>query len=327
LTEAPPLISRAEQAMGTIFSITAVGKSEPKYEAALAAAFEEIARLENVLSEWLPDSEISRINAAAGSHPVPVSAGTIAVVSAGLRVSQWSQGAFDLSWAALRGVYDFRPGEEHAPDLQEIARRLPLINYRDIALDPIARTVMLRHAGMKIGVGGIAKGYALDRAAEILLRAGLSNFIIFGGGQVLVRGMRGPRPWRVGIAHPRQSDYFAYIEATRGSISTSGDYEHAFIAGGKRWHHIIDPRTGLPVEHTVSVTAVADSGIYADALSTAAFVMGPERALQRLPTAPVPTELLIIDKDLKLHKSPGLQSSLILRMPLEMSGSKGSLRE
>jgi len=322
-TEPPPppddvrLFKRSRPMMGTIFQITVAGVPEDRAEPAVRAALEEIARLEDVLSEWLPDSEISRINAAAGDHAVEVSEDTLAVVKAGIDVSRWSDGAFDLSWAALRGLYDFRPGEGSVPSRREIRARLSLIDWREIELDEEARTVFLKQAGMAIGTGGIAKGYALDRAAEILQRAGLASFMLFGGGQVQVHGMRGDRPWRVGIQHPRRPDYFAFLEASGGTISTSGDYEHFFVdERGKRWHHILDPRTGLPVEGTMSVTVVAPNGLYGDALSTACFVVGAARCLRMMQEVPGDPTAVIVDTRFRLHTTPGAMERLHFNMPL-----------
>ena len=164
---------------------------------------------------------------------------------------------------------------------------------------------MLRRKGMRLGVGAIGKGCALDRASEILTSAGIANFMLFAGGQVQVKGKRGSRFWRIGIRHPRRSGYFGVLEVKTGAISTSGDYEKAFIEDGKRWHHILDLKTGLPVKHTTSVTVISSKGIYADALSTAIFVLGPTKSLQRLSFAPGKPEVVIVDRDFKLITSPG----------------------
>ncbi len=312
------LFKRSRPMMGTIFQITVAGEPEDRAEPAVRAALDEIARLEDVLSEWRPDSEISRINAAAGEDPVRVGQDTLAVVKAGLDVSRWSEGAFDLSWAALRGLYDFRPGHGAVPPREELRRRLPLIDWREIQLDEEAQTVFLKRDGMAIGTGGIAKGYALDRAAAILEEAGMRSFMLFGGGQVQVHGMRGDRPWRVGIQHPRRPDYFAFLEATEGTISTSGDYEHFFIdEAGKRWHHILDPRTGMPVEGTLSVTVVAPSGVTGDALSTACFVLGPERCMQMMQRVPGGPTAIVVDGEFRLITTPGGMERLRFNMPLE----------
>jgi FAD:protein FMN transferase len=303
--------------MGTVISITVVGEAESKAVAAMDAALDEMERLEAVLSEWRPDSEISRINAAAGVRKVAVGDDTLAVVRAGLEVSRWSRGAFDISWAALRGMYLFKPGEERIPEEAEIRARLPLVDYRKIKLDERNKTVFLARKGMAIGTGGIAKGYALDRAGQTLEAAGIANYMLFGGGQVQVSGQRDGRPWRVGVQHPRQNDYFGFVQATSGSISTSGDYEHAFIKDGRRWHHIVDTSTGLPADRTSSVTIIAESGLYADAISTAVFVLGAERALPLLRDAPGRADALIVDPELRLHMSPGMRDKFVMKTELE----------
>jgi thiamine biosynthesis lipoprotein len=302
--------------MGTVIGISIAGASEAQARDAVRAAFDEIRRLEALLSEWRPDSEISRINAAAGRAAVQVSRETIEVIEASNAISRWSDGAFDLSWAALRGMYLFQPGQERVPELSEIKARLKLIDYRKIRLDAKARTVKLDKAGMALGTGGIAKGYALDRAADILRAAGLPNFMIFGGGQIELSGTREGRPWRVGIQHPRRDDYFGFVEATDGSVATAGDYEHSFVKDGKRWHHIIDTKTGLPVPHTSSVTVIADSGLAADAIDTAIFILGPERALEMLDSAPFKAAAVIVDNEMRLHVSPGMKDRLVMRAEL-----------
>jgi thiamine biosynthesis lipoprotein len=322
----PPAVGEAapyretRELMSTIMGITVLDTPEPEAKRAVDGAFRAMVELEAVLSEWRPDSEISRINAAAGQHPVKVGPHTLAVLKAGLEVSRWSDGAFDLTWAALRGMYSFQPGQERIPPAAEIEARLPLIRYQDVVLDEAAQTVMLKRAGMVLGTGGITKGYALDRAAAVLKAAGIRSFMLFGGGQVQVAGKKAGRPWRVGIQHPRKPDYFAMLEAEGGSVSTSGDYEHAFERDGQRWHHIVDPRTGRPVPHTSSVTVIADSGLYADALSTAVFVMGAKRALEMLASAPGHAEAAIVDADLTLHRTAGLATRLVMKATLTSDG-------
>lgn len=313
-----PSVQRTRQMMGTIIQMTVLDVPEERAAPVLDEAMAEMQRLEGILSEWREDSEVSQINRAAGLHPVKVTKPTLDNVRVGLEVSRWSDGAFDLSWAALRGLYLFQPGQERIPTDQELAERLPLVNYKDIVLNEAAQTVFLKRKGMTLGLGGIAKGYALEQAAAILERAGLQSFMFFGGGQVVVHGKKGNRPWRVGVQHPRMNDYFAFLEADGGSIATSGDYEHAFVRNGQRWHHIIDLKTGRPVQHTAAVTVFSSSAFYADAIDTALFIMGPEKALAKLPSAPGPkAEALIVDKDMRLFTSPGMQQRLIMRMQLQ----------
>lgn len=312
------LLKRSRPLMGTIFEITVAGESDQDAAPAIEAALDEIERLEDVLSEWREGSEISRINAGAGGDAITVGTDTFAVVRAGVEVGQWSDGAFDLSWAALRGLYDFRPDSRQVPQPREVRPRLSLIDYQQIEIDEDAMTVRLGREGMAIGTGGIGKGYALDRAAGILRDRGMRSFMLFGGGQVQVHGMRGDRPWRVGVQHPRENDYFAFLEATSGTISTSGDYEHFFIdSDGKRWHHILDTSTGLPVEGTLSVTVVAPSGVYGDALSTACFVVGAEKCIEMLDEVPGETGAVIVTSDFRVVTTDNLTDRLRWNTELE----------
>ena len=313
----PPLLSRTRPLMSTVFRIQ-VDAPPDNAENVIRQAFQEIERLENVLSEWRDDSDISKVNAAAGKKSVKVGEDTLRVVDAGLDVSMWSRGAFDLSWAALWGLYDFRPDSIKIPTTDQIKPRLKLIDYKSIRVSKKYKTVFLKKRGMAIGTGGIAKGYALDHAGAILRGGGIENYMIFGGGQVQVHGERDGRPWRVGIQHPRDpSTYFAALESTGASFSTSGDYEHAVFDGsGKRWHHIIDTRTGRPADKSLSVTIMTAEGIYADALSTAAFVLGPEKALGMLRRIAYPADAVIVGSDCKVYMTPKAKQKV--RMSVEL---------
>lgn len=312
-----PMVRRERRLMGTVFQLSTYGMEEERAGPLLTRALDEIERLETVLSEWRDTSEVSRINASAGGDPVAVGPDTLAVVQAGLEISRLSDGAFDLSWAALRGLYTFQPGAEVVPPLAEVQARLGRVDYRQITVED--SEVRLGRAGMAIGTGGIGKGYALDRAGEILREGGVTSYMLFGGGQVQVHGLRGNRPWRVGIQHPRDpQNYIGFVQATEGSISTSGDYEHAFVDDeGRHWHHIIDLETGLPARRSMQVTLIAERGAYADALSTAAFILGPERALEMIARAPGRVDAVIIDSDLRVHMSEGAREGLVLRVELD----------
>jgi thiamine biosynthesis lipoprotein len=300
------LYKQSRAMMGTIFEITVAGATEERAAPVVRRALDEIARLEDVLSEWRPESEVSRINSSAGRPAVAVGDDTMVVVGAGLEVSAWSDGAFDLSWAALRGLYDFGPTSDHRlPDPAELRRRVQLIDWRRIALDREQKTVRMP-AGMSIGTGGLVKGYALDRASEILREGGLPNFMIVGGRQVQLGGRRGSHPWRVGLRHPRRQEDYAFLEATDASISTSGDFERFFVdARGRRWHHVLDPETGLPADEAVSATVIAPNGLYADALATACFVLGSVRCLEMMREHVRGGEAIIVEPDLHLEATPG----------------------
>jgi thiamine biosynthesis lipoprotein len=311
----PPLLSRTRPLMSTVFRIQ-VDAPPDNAENVIRQAFQEIERLETVLSEWREDSDISKVNALAGKKSVKVGEDTLRVVDAGLDVSMWSRGAFDLSWAALWGLYDFRPDSIKIPTDEEIKPRLKLIDYKNIRASKKYKTVFLKKRGMAIGTGGIAKGYALDNAGAILRGGGIENYMIFGGGQV--QGERDGRPWRVGIQHPRDPNtYFAALESTGASFSTSGDYEHAVFDGsGKRWHHIIDTKTGRPADKSLSVTIMTAEGIYADALSTAAFVLGPEKALKMLSRIAYPAEAVIVGSDCKVYMTRKAKQKIRMNVDL-----------
>ena len=291
--------------MSTVFQIQVADPPEDA-EAVVSAALREIERLETVLSEWREGSDIAKVNALAGKKSVKVGDDTLRVVDAGVDVSMWSRGAFDLSWAALWGLYDFRPDSLRVPSPKEIGPKLALVDYKNIRISKKYSTVFLKKRGMAIGTGGIAKGYALDQAGAILRGGGIENYIIYGGGQVQVHGMRDGRPWRVGIQNPRDTNsYFAALASTGASFSTSGDYEHFSIDDeGRRWHHIIDTKTGRPATKSLSVTIMTAEGIYADALSTAAFVLGPRKALKMLRRIAYPAEAVIVGADCKVYMTP-----------------------
>jgi thiamine biosynthesis lipoprotein len=315
----PPMHRTERSLMGTVWMVGISGGDEQAGKIASNAALDEVARLEAILSEWRPDSEVSHVNAQAGIAPVHVGEELMTCVKASLAVARWSDGAFDISWAALRDLWTFGPDVQHVPPTKEAVRaRMPLWNWHNIIVDEAKSTIFLKVRGMQIGLGGIAKGYALDRAADIIKKAGFNDFLIFGGGQVLVHGLRGKRMWRVGIQHPRDASYFAFVDATDASVSTSGDYEHSYFYQGKRYHHIIDPATGFPSEKTASVTVIASTGLWADAVDTAVFILGPKRGLDALMKAPGgPIDGVMVDPELRVSATVGAARKLVFSTHLD----------
>ncbi len=311
--------------MGTLWAVAIAGGDASAGRRAADKALDEVARLDGLLSEWQPDSEISRVNKAAGKAPVRVGRELLACVKASLEVARWSDGAFDISWASLRDLWDFSADAPGVPPSAEaIKQRLPLWNYRNIVLDEAASTVFLKRRGMQVGLGGVAKGYALDRAGEILRSAGFHDFMMYAGGQVLVHGRRGDRMWRVGIQHPREPRHFAYVEVTDASLATSGDYEHAFEFEGRHYHHIIDPATGYPSDKTASVTVIAETALWADAVDTAIFIMGPTRGIEAAKHAPGgPIDVAIVDPSMHLAANDGLKARLYMTAEIEPDGRIG----
>jgi thiamine biosynthesis lipoprotein len=324
---AEPEMHRTERRlMGTIWMVGISGGDEKVTKAVSEEALDEVERLEAILSEWKPDSEVSHVNAAAGVAPVKVGPELMTCVQTSQETARWSHGAYDISWAALRDLWDFGPNSKETPPTQEAVKaRLPLWNYKNIVVDAKKGTIFLRKKGMQIGLGGIAKGYALDRASAIVQQAGFNDFLIFGGGQVLVHGHRGKRLWRVGIQNPRDSSYFGFVDVTDVSVSTSGDYEHSYFHEGKRYHHIIDPKTGFPAAKTASVTVIAKTALWADAVDTAAFVLGPvegKKALAKTPAGAI--EGVFVDPELRVSATPGAAKALVLASHLDPDGKIGA---
>lgn len=325
-SRAGPALHKAQRKlMGTIWSITIAGGDAQAAGRAAEQALDEVARLETLLSEWQPDSDISRVNQSAGVAPVVVGPELIACVRASLEIARWSRGAFDISWASLRGLWDFSSSSAHVPPSRAAVKALlPLWNYRNIVLDEARSSVFLKKRGMQLGLGGVAKGYALDRAGELLQREGFSNYLIYAGGQVLTHGKKGERAWRVGIQHPREPRHFAFVEVEDGSLATSGDYEHEYTHQGQRYHHILDPKTGFPSALTSSVTLIASTALWADAVDTAVFIMGPRRGLSALGKAPGgPFEAAVVDPGMHLLLSPHMHDKLVMTARIEPDGLIG----
>lgn len=275
-------------------------------EGAQRALFDEMERLERLLSYSDPGSEVAAINRAAGGGPVPVSPETAEVVREALACGSLSGGAFDPTIAPLLELWGFHGGDHRVPGAAEIEEARAAVDYRRVEIE--GHSVHLPRAGMALDLGGIAKGYIIDRGMDLLTRSGFSHALINAGGDV---GIAGPKadgsPWRVGIRHPREGDLIAVIPLDRrGAVVTSGDYERFFEADGVRYHHILDPGTGSPARALVSVTVVAPTAVQADALSTALFVLGPQRALDLVESLPG-VEAVLITPQGELLISSGLQ--------------------
>jgi thiamine biosynthesis lipoprotein len=254
-----------------------------RLHAAFDAATAEIRRLEALMTTWDPASEVSRINAAAGRAPVAVGAETFDVIREALHASALSDGCFDITFETLHGLWKFDQDlDPHPPSAADVRARLKYVGWRHVKLDEAAHTVRLDESHVRIGLGGIAKGYAVDRASKVLLDAGLTSFYVQAGGDLFARGTKPEGvPWQAGIRDPRgaEGDYFAVMPLTDHAFSTAGDYERAYLVGGKRYHHIIDPRTGYPATASRSVTIWAPTALLADEIDDAVFILGPERGL------------------------------------------------
>jgi thiamine biosynthesis lipoprotein len=306
------MVRRAFSAMGTIVECTlAVREDDTGAEQALQAAFEEIQRVEALMTTFSADSPLSRLNAGSGGPPQEVPEELLAVIGLAESVSEVTAGKFDISFGAIGRLWDFRASPPELPDPDALKRALPLVDHSAIRVDRDKHTVQLAKPGMRVGLGAIAKGYAVDRASAVLKTRGYKDFIFYGGGDILVSGTKNGRPWRVGIQNPRdRSAYFAKFEMTHdGAVVTSGDYEKFFELDRKRYHHIIDPDTGYPATGTVSVTIVGPTAAKADAIATGVFVLGPEAGMKVIESDKT-LEGVIVGPSLAVSVSSGLKERL-----------------
>ena len=311
------LVERSHLTMGSEVRLTAWTLEEQKVLAAFDAAFAEFDRLDALLSVWRDGSEVQRLNAAAGEHPVPVGPEVREVLITASQVSEWTGGKFDVTFAALSDVWRFDHDRDgRVPSSGEIAARLPLVDHAAVYLDDTSGTAFLARTGMRVHLGGVGKGYAVDRAAAILREKEVADFMIQAGGDLYVAGRRGARPWRVGIRDPRgpENRTFAEMDLTDATFSTSGDYERFFVRDGRRYHHILDPDTGEPASRSRSVTVVARSAALADALATGVFIMGPGEGLALIERL-ADVEGVIVGADNTVAVSSGLRGRLELLTP------------
>jgi thiamine biosynthesis lipoprotein len=282
----PERVTGSGRAMGThlaFAAFTTPGTDAEHLRAAFDAATAEIVRIEKLMTTWDPASEVSRINAAAGKEAIPVSRETYEVIAESIHASEMSSGTFDITFETLHGLWKFDEDlDRHLPTPAQVHAQQKYLGYHHVKLDPVARSVMLDESHVRIGLGGIAKGYAVDRAAAVLEGRGLPSFYVQAGGDLYTRGLKPDgSPWQAGIRDPRgpEGDYFAVMPVSDRAFSTAGDYERSYIVDGKRYHHIIDPRTGYPATASRSVTIWAPTALLADEIDDAVFILGPEKGL------------------------------------------------
>jgi thiamine biosynthesis lipoprotein len=306
LREARPL-------MGTVVEIAAEGRDPSALRIALAAAFDEMRRLSDMMNHYDPRSVVSAINDAAGIQPVSVPPELMEVLEAARRVSERSAGAFDVTVGSLRG-WRFRPDDPRMPTREQIAAQLPLVDYRKLVLDRSAGSAFLVEPGMRIDLGGIAKLYILERGGRVLERHGVARALVNGGGDVVFFGATREVPWRIGVRDPRAPDRLLGIlevQTAHGIVASSGDYERYFIRDGKRYHHILDPRTGLPTEGPHGVTLVGERLEAVNGLGPAVMVLGKPAGMRLIGSTPG-LDGLVVDRDGTVWMSPGFRARLHL---------------
>ena len=301
---------RSEIVMGTVCTVTLYdqGKAQLYHD-----VFSRIREIENRMSANLPDSDVARINRAAGVSPVQVHEEVFAVIERALYFAEISQGAYEPSIGPIVSLWDVMGDNPRIPSQQEIDALLPVVNWRNVELDYTARTVFLRYPGMTLDLGGIAKGYAADEAAAIITKAGIKQAIVDLGGNILAVGVKQDNsPWRIGLQNPLESrgDYFGIVTGPAQTVVSSGVYERFFEIDDVLYHHIFSPFNGKPVRNGLwAVTIVTANSMDADALSTAVFVMGYEKGMAMLESLEG-VEAVFVFSDMTVRKTPGLDFAL-----------------
>jgi len=305
----PKTVQKTESIMGTDVTITVVAKNSQEGEAAIDAGMAELRRLDAMMSLYKDSSEITKVNLAAGKGPVAVSPEMIEVVEHAAKISALSNGVFDITVGPLVVLWQMRLKQGTVPTDREIDRVRALVNYRNIVLDKKASTLFLRKSGMIMDFGGM-KGYMADRVADLIKKRGITNAIIAVAGDIWVLGRReNGAPWKIGVQHPREHDKtLATLEFSDKYISTSGDYERFVIREKKRYHHIIDPRTGKPSTGVISVTLIGDRGAVIDPLTKVPFILGPEEGLKLVKK--IGAEAIIVDEQGKVFMTDGVRNLL-----------------
>ena len=295
-------LSRTALVMGTLVEIKAFGDDEQRLGEAIDNAFAEMSRLDALLSSHRPDSEISRLSQAQGESVA--SPETVALIQLGKQVAVESGGAFDMTLGAVKELWAIESDQPRVPTEEQLHVALQGIGPDALSLN--GNRVKKRLPELQVDLGGIAKGYAVDRALAILRNAGITSASVNAGGDIALLGKHQGRPWRIGIQHPRQTGALLMtLELSDRAVVTSGDYERFFEQDGVRYHHIFDPCTGQPGRLCQSVTVVAADAASADALATAAFVLGPQAGWQLLEDLPG-VEGLIVAADGSLRQTSGL---------------------
>lgn len=306
---ASPHVQRASRVMlGTRIDIVAQGRQASK---AMALAFAEMARLERLMSRYRPDSEISALNRSAGLAAVDVSTETLAVLQRGLQLAQLSDGAFDITIGGYQG-WSFDPASPRLPSAAQLTRERALVNHRHLVLDPGKHQARLLRAGARVDLGGVAKLPILQAGMQVLRVHGLDGGMLNGGGDVLVMGQLLGRDWRIGLRDPRSPErVLGTLELSDGVVASSGDYERAFTVQGKRYHHVLDPRTGLPTQGVRGVALLARSTQAVNGWGATAMLLGAAKGQGVLAGLPG-VESLMVDAQGETWMSAGMRDQVKL---------------
>jgi thiamine biosynthesis lipoprotein len=307
------LFKESRTSLYTLVSISVVAGSEDKARGAIAEAYRELDRLGQLLNFYADDSELSAINRNAGIKPVRGSADTLDIIRTAVYAGEQTEGGFDVTVGPIVRLWDFKKKKVPTPELIEKAK--DLVGYKHIIVDSAASTVFLDKKGMQIDLGGILKGYAADKAVDVLMQKGIDDGIVAVAGDIRVFGHQPDgKPWNIGIQNPRQTGendaLLATVHLENGGISTSGDYQRYFIEKGVRYHHLLNPLTGYPQSLCRSVTIVAPTSALTDSFATGIFILGPTKGIAVLEKLGL--DGLIVDKDGGIRMTKGLKDKVQL---------------
>ncbi|AVR46747.1 thiamine biosynthesis protein ApbE [Christiangramia fulva] len=294
--------------MGSRFEITVTASDQSKAEEYIGLAVNEITRIEKLISSWDPSTQTSQINRNAGIKPVKVSPELYNLIDRALKISEITDGAFDISYASMDKIWKFDGSMTKMPSEDEIKESVSKVGYQNIILNPADTSVFLKKQGMKIGFGAIGKGYAADQAKKLLMKEGVEAGIINASGDMNTWGTKpNGEAWKIAITNPMNKEHaFALLPIENRAVVTSGDYEKFVNFNGIRYSHIINPKTGYPATGIISSTVFAPKAELADALATSVFVMGIDAGIDRINQLPG-VECIIVDEEGKVHTSNNIK--------------------
>jgi FAD:protein FMN transferase len=307
--ELQKVYNKSLKLMGNRFQLSAAAESEEWAHDCIDAGIAEIQRIEKLLTTYNEESETALINRNAGIKPVSVSKETFEIIERSIRISRVTQGAFDITYGSIdKRLWNFDVNMKALPDLSTAKKMTKLINYRNILLDKKDLSVMLREKGMRIGFGGIGKGYAAERAKLIMKGKGVESGIVNASGDMTIWGLQpNGSPWTIGIVDPNVRDrIFSYMNISDMAVATSGNYEKFIMINGKKYSHTINPKTGLPIRGIKSVTIVSPNAEIADAMTTPVMIMGIGPGLHMI-NQMKGIEAIVIDDYDKIYTSDNIR--------------------
>ncbi len=308
ICNAQEMFKQEMMVMGCRFDVTVVAGNQQKADSYIQLAVDEMKRIENLISSWDPNSQTSEVNRNAGIKAIKVDRELFDLIQRALQIARLTDGAFDISYASMDRIWKFDGTMNQKPSLEAIENSVSKVGYENIQLNTEESTVFLLESGMKIGFGAIGKGYAADKAKALLQSTGVEGGIINASGDMNAWGHQNDgQEWKIAITNPLDpSKSYGMLPLKKGAVVTSGNYENYVVLDGKRYSHIIDPRTGYPTSGILSVTMFAPSAELADAMATSVFVMGIEVGLDRINQL-APLDCIIVDDQGRVHYSDNIK--------------------